>query len=221
MKKILFSLLTISSLAMVSCGGGEEKKEEKSADSTAKVEEPKAPVCTYSYQHDSTRVEWIAYKFTEKAGVKGRFDSTEVTGTGDADTMQNVFKNAAFKIYTASTETNDKGRNEKIVKFVFGKMKSTSEITGSVKSINADGSMFTISIKMNEIEKDVEVPATWEGEKVTLKADINLEDWNGQESVKAITEACKKNHTGTDGITKVWPDVTIIISTTLHKTCAE
>jgi len=217
MKRILIS--TLSAFVLIACGG-EQKTETKTGDTLA-VEETKAQVCTYTYQHDSTRVEWIAYKCNEKTGVKGRFRYTEVNNTTSSTSMYDVLKGAAISIPIDSLETNDKGRNEKIVKFVFGKMNNTKTITGTLKGFAEDGSSATLVIKMNEIEKEINAPASWEGEKVTLKTDINLGDFNALSSVDAITNACKENHKGSDGIAKVWPDVTIIVSTTLKKECAE
>jgi polyisoprenoid-binding protein YceI len=219
MKKL--SLLSLAFAAVfASCGGGEKKEETPKTDTVA-VEEKKEQKCTYAYVHDSTTVKFTAYKFTEKAGVNGYFDSVVVTGTHDSDTAHQVINGASFTVFVSSVETNDKGRNEKIVKHFFGKMVNTNEITGTVKSVSGDGTKVTFLIKMNDIENEVEAPATWDGERVTLKTDINLEKWNGQAAIDGITKACKANHTGTDGVTKVWPDVTIVITTTLSKICAE
>lgn len=222
MKRTLQSMTVCVAFAFAfaACGGGEQPAGQSNND-TSTTKTDAVEKCVYAYVHDSTRVQWIAYKFTEKAGVNGRFDSTEVSGTTESENKNEVLKGAAFRLFVASTETNDKGRNEKIVQHVFGKMMNTSEITGSIKDISSDGSTVTLSIKMNDIEKELSAPASWDGEKITVRTDINLEDWNAGESVIAITNACKANHTGSDGIPKVWPDVTIIVSTTLAKTCSE
>ncbi|MCE9501370.1 MAG: hypothetical protein K8R21_12860 [Leptospira sp.] len=36
--------------------------------------------CDYSYNPSATSVQWTAYKFTEKTGVKGTFKKITVTG---------------------------------------------------------------------------------------------------------------------------------------------
>ena len=215
MKKLFSLFVLAASVTMISCGG-EQAAEETSTDTTVTVQEP---VCTYSYIADSTRVKWTAYKFTEKAGVNGQFDSLSVEGTSTSEDPKAVLAGATFQVFVSSVETMDKGRNEKIVQHVFGTMMNTDVITGSIKGFSEDGNIVTMVIKMNDVEKEIEAPATWDGERVSVKTDINLEDFNAGASVEAIKNACKANHTGADGVAKVWPDVTIMLTTYLGKSC--
>ena len=216
MKKIIyFSAICFTIVTMVSCGGAE------TTDKDAPVVAPgEAKKCIYSYNNDSTIIKWTAYKLTERAGVDGSFKSFTVTGTSENEDATKVLSGAEFSIETQSTETNDTLRNGKIFRYFFQIM-NTETITGKVERISEDGSMATISIKMNGIEKDIEAPLKWDGEIVTVKTDINIEDWNTQDAMKRLNKECKEKHTGTDGITKVWPDVTIVIRTILTKNCPQ
>lgn len=213
MKKSVLSVFAFVSLLIVSCGGGHEAENQE-------PEVKQEPKCTYSYFNDSTKIKWTAYKLTEKAGVEGAFLDFTVEGTHENEDPKKALEGATFSIETNSTETNDTSRNGKIFRYFFMSM-NTPTITGSLKSFSEDGNTANIVIKMNEIEKEIAAPVKWEGEVVTIKTDINVEDWNGQDAIAALNKECKEKHTGTDGVSKLWPDVTIMIKTTLVKNCAE
>jgi hypothetical protein len=209
--KYVFILL---SAALMACGG--KKENDETAEGKGAPAE-KAEVCTYSYDNASTMVQWTAYKFTEKAAVQGKFDSVLVSGTTASEDPLKVIEGAAFEIKTASLQTNDAEKNGNIISAFFGKMLNTASITGTVKTIG-DGKA-TIAVKMNDVEKDVEGTVTWEEDKIGFNAEINLDDWKGQDAIKSLNEKCKKNHTGTDGKLLVWPTITLFVQTTLKKEC--
>ena len=74
MKKIYLPI--VAAMFLASCGGNEKPAEQA-------VEQPEIQpkeVCTYSYNEESTEVLWVAYKYTDKVGVKGVFDSIMVEG---------------------------------------------------------------------------------------------------------------------------------------------
>lgn len=210
--KFIYSLAFVFAATLVSCSG--EKETEEKDEETAEV---KKEVCTYSYDNTTTVVQWTAYKFTEKSPVQGKFDTIIVTGDKPSEDAMEVINGATFQIKTASTQTNDAEKNGNIIAAFFGKMLNTVSITGTVKSVK-DGKA-TISIKMNDVEKDVEGLVVYAEDKLSFKADISLDNWNGQAAIKSLNEKCKKNHTGTDGKLYVAPDVTLYVETTLKKEC--
>ncbi|MFI5205010.1 MAG: hypothetical protein ACHQF2_10980, partial [Flavobacteriales bacterium] len=150
-KQPIYILALLFSATLFSCGGEKETTEEEKGT----TEEVKEEVCTYSYDAATTIVQWTAYKFTEKSPVQGKFDSVVVTGTKSSEDVMEVINGATFEIKTASTQTNDKEKNGNIISAFFGKMLNTVSITGTVKSVDAAGKA-VMTIKMNDVEKDVE-----------------------------------------------------------------
>ena len=62
-----------------------------------------------------------------------------------------------------------------------------------------------------------EVPVTVvvNGNEFALEGVIDLNLFNGQSAIDSLNYVCKDVHKGADGITKLWPDVAINVSTTL------
>lgn len=210
----LFFVL-ITALLITSCGSNKTQEVEQNE------ELPGKPlICTYSYQNDSTLIKWTAYKLTERAGVEGEFKKFTVEGTTANEDPKLALTGATFSIETQSTETNDTARNGKIFRHFF-KVFNTEIITGKILKFNDDGSKASLSLTMNNIEKEIEANVKWDEESVLLKTEINLEDWNYASAMTSLNKACKEKHTGADGITKVWPDVSIVVKTTLAKNCSE
>lgn len=215
MKNIHIYFIAFSVLVFTACGGSSSEEQRKAEEVPGK-----AQTCTYEYNNDSTLIKWTAYKLTERAGVEGSFTSFTVSGTSVNEDPIQALTGASFSIETQSTKTNDTLRDGKIFRYFFKVLKAES-ITGKIISFSADGTTAKIAITMNEIEKEIEAPVKWDGEIVMIKTELNLEDWNYNDAMANLNKQCKEKHTGTDGITKVWPDVSIMVRTILTKKCAE
>jgi polyisoprenoid-binding protein YceI len=177
--------------------------------------------CTYEYDGATTTLQWTAYKFTEKAGVKGSFSSIKAEGMTTASSAPGVFNALKFVIDTKSVDTKNPDRDQKIAEKFFMTMKNGDAIRGSVVSTNNDSAI--IRLAMNDMEKEVKaqlstVPAG-SATRLILKAELNMEDWNAGASIAALNEVCKELHTGKDGLTKLWPDVSLEIITDLKTSC--
>jgi len=215
LKPILFYIPVLA--LTVACGN--EAKQEATPEHAA--EESKQPACTYSYNEGTTQVQWVAYKYTEKTGVKGTFTDVQVTGVREANDPAGVIGNASFDIATHSVNSGDATRDPKIIEFFFGKMAAGDHITGKVTRVdgNETSGTVTFNVSMNGIEKPVEGTYTVTDGKMEVKADLSVSDWGGDAAIASLNEACKDLHKGPDGSSKLWPDVTVFISTTLNKTC--
>lgn len=216
MKKVYLSLLAATMLA--ACGG------EKPADDAASAEQPKEQakeVCTYSYDMESTEVLWVAYKYTQKTGVKGVFDSLMVEGVSEGSTPAEVINGAGFTIYTSSVNSGDPTRDPKIMEYFFGKMELGDQIYGSVKAVSGSETegKVTFDVTMNGVSAPVEGAYTVVDNKLEVKADITVDIWKGGEALSELNKVCEDLHKGADGKSILWPDVTLYISANLNKAC--
>ena len=110
MKKSIVYLGILSvALIFTSCGGDEAKTEEAA----------QQQACFYKYNSGSTVLEWTAFKFTEKAPVKGTFNEITYEGKESSDDLEDLVKSMSFSIQTASVETQNEERNGKIAKLFF------------------------------------------------------------------------------------------------------
>lgn len=217
MKKIVFALFT-TSLLLTSCGS-EEKKDDKKKEKKEDKKEV-AEKCTYSIDQENIKVGFTAYKFADpnKTGVDGRFEEITISGANPNEDPMMVANGIQFEIPVSSVFTGDPARDKKIKESFFGTMAATEMLTGSVKAI--EGDQVTIEIKMNEIAFEIKATQVVEGDKITLNAEINTDNWNAQDAIAALNKVCEANHTSPDGGESVlWPDVTLKIEGNLIKDC--
>lgn len=205
-------LAMLSSTIFFACSTGTKSGDENTENADAKKE-----TCTYSYNADSTAFKWTAYKFTTRAGVSGTFDDITVTNTQTSENKLDVLTGAEFSITTGSVNSGNPERDPKVVEFFFGKLANTGTITGKINSIK-DGEA-VISLKMNDKNVDIVGHISEDGDKVSLTAKVDMNDFDGMEAVTSLNEKCHDKHTGEDGESKLWPDVSIEVSTVLNKAC--
>jgi len=205
---------------MSSCAGNADKNTNEDNKSESKVDEKTAEVCIFKYKEGSATVSWTAFKTTEKVGVEGEFNEVNVNadeGEGFASLLESI----SFEIQTASTNTNDAGRDEKIVESFFGAMANSGVINGKANGVNGDDESGEIvfALSMNEVTKDVSLKYVLENDIVTLEGGINMMDFNGSDAVESLNEACHDLHKGADGVSKTWNEVDIKIAAKINKDC--
>ncbi|AZQ61939.1 YceI family protein [Flammeovirga pectinis] len=213
MKNIFNNVIWVALIAIAASCGTSSNKTEKS--STTKTEATEAHSHThYSYDPAATVVSFTAFKTTDKVGVNGKFEKFDVkTQTTEVENAIDILNGLSFSIPVNSVETNDKSRNGKIVKYFFGTLANTADITGVVKSVNAGKAL--VAITMNGITKDVELTAKADKNVVVLKGVIDVVNWNGMDAINALNKICYDLHKGADGKSKLWSDVDLFIKAKL------
>ncbi|GAB4255812.1 MAG: YceI family protein [Vicingaceae bacterium] len=213
MKKIVFSAILIAGISAFT-GCSNNKNEEETT--------VKEQICFYEYDHASTKLEWTAYKTTAKVGVGGTFNEIKVIGGEKSSKVTDVLKSIKFTIPTNSTNTTNADRDKKIIEHFFGVMQGTDLIIGQVANVEGDdkSGLCKIYINMNGIEQEVPFAYTVDDNvHVVLDGEIDMNNWNGQAAIDSLNTLCYDLHKGEDGESKLWPNVTIKIETTLKKTC--
>jgi len=210
MNKVYFFLVGVLLWFTTSCGN--QPSETKSSDATSVEEE-----CTYSLKTDELRVAWIAYKFTEKVGVNGRFDSvvTELA-IDSADTPDKLLENLTLIVKTNGVNSDNEDRDKKIKTQFFGNIKG-DEMIGKIKEVT-DGKI-TIALTINEIEKEVTLNYEITDTEITANGEINVNDWEGQAGITALNKVCEELHKGTDGKSILHPDIKVSVSVPILKNC--
>jgi hypothetical protein len=198
----------VALVALAACGGPP----------TEQPTEPAPQMCRYTYNHDSTSVKWTAFKFTEKVGVSGTFDTVQVSGTA-AEQMDwtMVFSNAVFSIPVSSINSTVADRDMKIKQHFFGTMNATPRLEGRVVSIGMDSAR--VEISMNGATVPVNMSVVNEAKSVKIEGVIDLAAWNALKSVNALNKVCYDLHKGADGVSKLWPEVKLEIRTVLTEQC--
>lgn len=213
MKKPLFLALSLAALA--SCSGGNDKP---AAETPVAAEKPQT--CTYAFNPEAkSEILWVAYKYTEKTGVKGVFEGFNVSGTGSGTTVSDVLNGASVTIGTATLNSNDATRDPKIKDAFFGSLTDGDNITGRILSVDESTATVALEVGMNGTTQTVSGGYTLTDNKLEIKFEMNVADWGAQGGIDALNKVCSDLHKGTDGKSVLWPDVTVFVSTELAKDC--
>ncbi len=118
----------------------------------------------------------------------------------------------------SSINTKDTSRDRKIVTFFFDIMSNTGTIEGKVLSATATGGV--LAMKMNGVEQEVDFTyVVSEENKLELKTTIDVLNFQADEALASLNNACEEKHTGGDGKSVLWSEVAIYITTELGKEC--
>ena len=204
MKKLnLLSLLLVTSLLFVSC------KEKTKKDESEKTISEKG----FLVDTETSTINWIAYKTTDKVPVKGIFSTFTIEKPTKGTSPKKALDGLKFSIPISSLQTKDTIRDEKLKKFFFGSMENTAQVTGTLHMTNDTSGKAAIT--MNSISHSLPITYVISDQMVKIEAVMNLDNWKAQAAIKALNIACKDLHTGADGISKTWSEVKIEIVTTL------
>lgn len=199
------------STIMLSC-----TDETKTNEVEEKVEE--IEICNFTYQPETTVINWTAFKTTAKKGVSGKFDVFEVLVPNDGNEfMMQSLNSATITIPVNSVNSDNPERDKKIDSLFFGAMEQTDIISVLVKSITEESAIVEISMNGQSVDYDGQI--TVENETVKFHTTINLDDFEAQPAVESLNTACKDLHTGDDGVSKLWSEVDIDVETTLKQNC--
>lgn len=190
-------LIILSIFAVVACTpkkqGGETASEETVA---------------VSYDASAAKIKWTAFKFTERTGVSGTFNQVTVTpGTGSS--IDSLLTDGSFVIETESVNSNEATRDPKIRKSFFGVF-NTPQITGKILSAK-DGSG-EVELMMNDTTGTVPFTYVTTDSTVVLTTSVDVSNWNGAPAIDSLNSVCSELHTGSDGISKLWPDVVVQVT---------
>ena len=206
-----FTIITLALstlLIMAACSQAEiEKTEETAPEKT----------CTYTYDHQSSVMEWTAFKFIDRTEVKGTFTRIIIKDGGAMNDPKRLIQSLSFSIPISTIETQNPERDAKIAKYFFGTA-GIETIQGTMKELKDNGTAM-LEITINDITKNVTGMYTVEDGDFTLNATIDIADWNLLTGLEALDRACSAQHKDPGGASKLWSDVDLLFKTTLHAEC--
>ncbi len=172
--------------------------------------------CIYVYQRDSSEVRWTAYKTTSKKGVSGIFDNFLVKIPKDTLwSMKEAIPHTKFVIAPSSVNSGNEGRDAKLVKYFF---KTLGGISGQFQTVGEDGNG-TMQLIWNGMDQVLPYSYEIRDDSLFIKATINFAKWRADKNAAALNNACKKLHSGKDGVSKLWPDVDVKAKIVFKKYC--
>jgi hypothetical protein len=195
-------------LLFVTCNTSEKKQ--------SVAIEKQAATESYTYGIDTTGISlvWTAYKFTNKVGVSGTFDTLVFSPKNGKGSVEQILKNSKLRIPTTSVNTANPIRDFKLNTYFF-KTFNTSEIKGSI--LTAKDGEGIVKLVMNRTSKKIPFTYSYEKDTIRLFTNLNLTLWKAEEALKTLNEECYELHKGADGNSKLWPDVDVVIKLTVKK----
>lgn len=145
-----------------------------------------------------------AFKTPNKVGVKGNLNDFSIKGDLKGNNIQKLTKGISVIINSKIVKSGNQGRDAKIAKFFFGKMKN-HEIVATVKAINEN--YITLKIFMNGQTKDVPLKYEVKNNELTANGVIDIFDFDMHSSLKSLNQACRALHKG-----KTWNDVNLFLN---------
>lgn len=168
----------------------------------------------YALNGQSATVKWTAYKFTERAGVSGTFDSVTSATTMSEGTLQELLQNATFTIETRSVNSQLQLRDDRIYNAFFTTI-GAETITGEFVAVDEGAGQ--VLITLGEQSGQADFSYSHAQDTLVITSTIDLVSWKAEEGVTALNEVCKDGHTGADGVSKLWPDVNIEVKVPVKK----
>lgn len=207
----------VSAVLLIGCAS-ETQTEEKTDGKTVRMA---LETCAYSLNSSNVQVKWTAFKFTNKTGVGGVFDSVKVESRKDLEYPNMVFSDMSFEILVNSINSNNPERDKKIQDYFFGALSPSSTIKGKIISASGgerEGSIL-VSLTLNEKTNEIGMKYFVDGQTVTINGSIDVGMWDAMSGINALNSVCKDLHTGEDGESVLWPNVDIEVTATLDKIC--
>ena len=205
LKYLLFLILIYGTS---SCSNSEKKLSQKTSGPHQFSEQQ------YTIDTSGISILWTAYKFTNKTGVSGTFNTYRFESKKGFGTVENILNKSKITISTATVNSSSPIRDFKLDNYFF-KAFNTPEIIGTIAKVNENEGV--INLKMNHVSK--KIPFTYAIEKDTIRifTNLNLTYWKGEAALKTLNAECYELHKGTDGISKLWPDIDVIIKLPVHE----
>jgi len=183
--------------------------------------DPSKGSCDFS-QDGAFKVGFIAYKTSAKKGVGAVFDNVKYAPIAKSgENFKEMLVGSSVVIDTNSVNSNNKGRDVKLVKFFFKQMKESTikaKIIDSkaIKVTRGDpkkGTLLT-EITMNGVTNKVPMSYVLNKGKLSATGVIDLFDFSASLALKSINQACYALHQG-----KTWNDVSISFETNIKAVC--
>lgn len=176
--------------------------------------------CVYSYDPKNVQLEWTAFKFTEKLGVKGTFASIKVTGTKPSSTPWDVVSKLQFSIDPNSVDSGVPDRDSKIKTYFFAATNGKPQLVGSFTEVpnSSSGNAF-LQLAYKGKKTTVPVKVLWKEETVEVTGTLDVNELGLSKGLAKLNEVCLELHRGADGVSKLWATVDLKVVATLQKSC--
>ena len=151
---------------------------------------------------------WMAYKFTNRVSVSGTFEDFTINKENASGSIEGILENLKLSITTENVDSGNAIRDFKLRAYFFVAF-NTPTITGTV--LNAKDGEGTIKLKMNNVSRNIPYTYSLQNDTIELFTHLDLKNWKGEKALAVLNKECYALHEGADGVSKLWPDVDVVI----------
>lgn len=168
------------------------------------------------YNTDTTGILifWTAYKFSDKTGVSGTFNTSIYNPKNTTGNIETILTKSKLLIPTTSVNSGNAIRDFKLNTYFF-KAFNTQELKATITKATENEGL--IDLKMNGISKKIAFTYAIEKDTIILFTNLNLNYWKAEEALKILNTECYELHKGADGISKLWPEVDVVVKIPVQK----
>lgn len=174
--------------------------------------------CTYEVNPDSVKVNWTAFKTTDRVDVTGSFKQMELSGPTRAESFAELLKGITVTINSNTVNLNDTLKEQNLISFFFEKLVGEN-FTGRITSVNESDRTLVLTLSLNGQIQDIPMSYTYENGKIEAKGRIDLLSFQAEEALRTLNEKCFDLHKGPDGVSKTWPDVDLLLQAEVKSDC--
>lgn len=182
----------------LSCSGAEDGMDKRDI----------SEVHNYTLDDFGVSVIWTTYKFTDRISVSGTFEDYTLNKENLSGSIEDILNRLYLSIPTESMATTNAIQDFKIKTYFF-KSFNTPFITGTV--LNATDGKGNIKLKMNNISINTPYTYSLENDTIVLFTHLNLKKWKAENAMAALNEESSELQVGNDGLSKIWPEVDVVI----------
>jgi len=177
--------------------------------------------CQFAADPAQAKLEWTAYKTTEKVGVTAGFQAIQYQFPKSGKTVPSLLQGASASIDSLSVESGNPIRNDNLKKAFFGLLKNKGKMAAKITQVKGtdEAGSAEVSLSFNQKKKTVPMTYTVANGVLTAMGSIDVLDFNGSKALKALNELCYELHKGKDGVSKTWSDVALKVSLPITKNC--
>jgi hypothetical protein len=175
--------------------------------------------CRFSLDSTGLKLEWTAFKTSEKLPVRGTFEKLEVSSSDAASDLATLLNSVSFRMDTVSVSSGDPARNSNIANGFFRQMSGGTWIRGGLQASGQDLKLKAVLL-LNGQTKEVPLKGEMNAEGIFVAhGKIDLLSLGLKKSFESIRTLCKELHRGKDGKTKTWSEVEIKVTAPIKKSC--
>ena len=179
-------------------------------------------------EQDSVKVEWTAFKTTEKTPVHGNLKELKIeTPAKSVKSLKELLTKTKASGQIDSEKKSDSGnpaRDLTLFQKFFSLIASQAKFNGSLNHFkgNDQSGDVDLNLSLNGQKKSIAMKYTLsETGAFEVVGEFDMNDWGLAPALESIHQACETLHKGKDGVSKTWPNVGLKLTANIKKDCSK